>query len=132
MQSRVALPKEHEEAPPQFRHHAEDPFPLLEQDGASVRLIAGSLYGASTPVKTFSDMFYADVTLAPNASLQVPPEYEERAVYVVDGAIQIGNDSFGSGRLVVLKPGGPILLTCLASARVMLLGGERMDGPRYL
>lgn len=132
IQSWVALPKEHEEAPPQFHHHPEDTLPLLEHDGASVRLIAGSLYGASAPVKTFSEMFYADATLAPNASLRVPPEHEERAVYVVEGAIRIGHNIFDSGRLVVLKPGTSILLTCSAPTRVMLLGGEPMDGPRYI
>lgn len=132
IQAWLALPKEHEEVAPEFHHHSQDTLPLMEQDGASVRLIAGSLYGARAPVTTFSDMFYADVTLAPNAKLQVPPEHEERAVYVVDGTIQIGHDSFGSGRLIVLKPGAPILITCSVPARIMLLGGEPMDGPRHL
>jgi redox-sensitive bicupin YhaK (pirin superfamily) len=53
-------------------------------------------------------------------------------VYVVAGEIEIAGSAFESGRLLVLRPGDRITLTALTDARVMLLGGEPMDGPRYI
>jgi redox-sensitive bicupin YhaK (pirin superfamily) len=39
------------------------PAEFLLGRGMDVRLIAGSLYGESSPVPTFSDMFYSDCAL---------------------------------------------------------------------
>src|SRR5450755_576731 len=66
IQTWVALPEAKEEMAPSFRHHPASELPLIDGEGKSLRLIAGSLYGARAPVATLSDMFYADVTLAAN------------------------------------------------------------------
>ncbi len=133
IQSWVALPKQYEETAPAFVHHADKDLPVIEAEGKRVRLIAGSLYGEHSPVATLSEMFYADVTLEPGASLQVPADYEERAAYILDGSVQIGSDSFAAGRLVVFKRGAPIELQAHSSpVRLMLLGGETMDGDRHV
>jgi redox-sensitive bicupin YhaK (pirin superfamily) len=133
IQSWVALPERHEETAPAFAHHAKDELPVIEEGGTQVRLIAGSLYGQRAPAQTLSDMFYAEATLAAHASLQVPATYEERAVYVVEGPILLDRVSYDPGRLVVLKPGPPVTLgTPDTPARLMLLGGEPMDGPRHV
>jgi redox-sensitive bicupin YhaK (pirin superfamily) len=76
-------------------------------------------------------MFYADATLAQDARLPVPAEYEERAIYVVDGTIAIAGDSFTAGRLLVLRPGDEITVTATSAARLLLLGGEPL-GSRYI
>src|SRR5215204_3012861 len=81
IQSWVALPLKNEESEPDFSHHQASELPVVEGEGKRVRLIAGSLYGARSPVRTLSDMFYADATLVPDALLDVPVENEERAVY---------------------------------------------------
>lgn len=133
IQSWVALPLRDEDVAPAFVHHPEDSLPVLEAEGRQVRLIAGSLYGARAPVETFSDMFYADVTLEPEALLEVPAEHEERAAYVVEGSISIGRDTFDAGQLVVFRAGAPLMLRAASMrTRVMLLGGEPMDGPRHV
>lgn len=133
IQSWVALPQRYEETAPAFAHYPEEALPLIEAEGAHVRLICGSLYGLRAPVKTLSEMFYADATLAPGASLQVPADHEERAVYIVEGSLQIGQGIVDAGKLVVFKPGSPVTLRALSTrARLMLLGGEPLDGPRYV
>ncbi|HEX7046110.1 MAG TPA: pirin family protein [Gammaproteobacteria bacterium] len=132
IQSWVALPKSQEETAPSFVHHAETGLPVLEAEGKHVRVIAGSLYGVEAPVKTFSDMFYADVTLEANTSLNVPAEHEERAAYIVEGSMQVGRDVFEAGQLVVFKPNTPVTLKAQTRTRLMLLGGEPMDGPRFI
>ncbi len=134
IQTWVALPKRYEETAPAFSHYDADALPLLEGEGKRVRLITGALYGARSPVEAFSDMFYADVALEPEATLNIPVEYEERAVYLVEGAVEIdGSERFGVGRLIVFRPGAAILLRALdAPVRLLLLGGATMDGPRHV
>ncbi|MGH6950351.1 MAG: pirin family protein, partial [Vitreimonas sp.] len=51
IQSWVALPEEHEESEPFFKHCDESELPLIEEGGKSVRIIAGKLFGKASPVK---------------------------------------------------------------------------------
>jgi len=133
IQSWVALPRQHEETSPSFAHHATDELPVVEDGGAHVRLIAGALYGERSPVQTLSEMFYADVTLDEGAAIEVPATHEERAAYVVDGAVRIDRTDFDAAQLIVLKPGRAVSISgSRAPARLMLLGGEPMDGPRHI
>jgi redox-sensitive bicupin YhaK (pirin superfamily) len=132
IQSWVALPKHHEETAPAFEHVAMDLLPLIDDRGIKARIVAGSLYGATSPVKTHSDLFYADVQLQAGAALPLPVEHEERGVYVAEGEIEVAGQRFEAGRLLVFRPGDAITLRAVANARVMLLGGEPMDGPRYI
>jgi hypothetical protein len=133
IQSWVALPLQHEETSPSFAHHATDELPVVEDGGAHVRLIAGALYGERSPVQTSSEMFYADVTLDEGAAIEVPATHEERAAYVVDGAVRIDGANFEAAQLIVLRAGRSLTISASpASARLMLLGGEPMDGPRHV
>lgn len=131
-QTWVALPREHEEAAPTFFHHAKDDLPTIGGDGASVRLVVGSLYGARSPVETFSEMFYADVALETGAQLPIDAGHEERAAHLVEGAVDIAGDRFEAGRMVVFRPGDRLAIKALAPTRLILLGGETMDGPRHI
>ena len=132
IQSWVALPKQHEETAPGFDHVAANALPVIDERGISARIIAGSLYGATSPVKTHTDMFYAEVQMAAGTALPLPVEHEERGVYVAEGEIEVAGQSFEEGRLLVFRPGDAITLRARGNARVMLLGGEPMDGPRYI
>ncbi|HEV2705844.1 MAG TPA: pirin family protein [Pyrinomonadaceae bacterium] len=136
IQSWVALLTRAEETEPTFAHHASSELPVLEDDGKRVRVIAGALYGVRSPVQTLSEMFYADVMLADGARLDVPVEHEERAFYVVEGTVELtgGEGSFDAGQLVALKPGAAVVLGATGGtrARLMLLGGEPLDGARHI
>jgi hypothetical protein len=136
VQSWVALPLKEEESAPGFAHHDAAELPVVEGEGKRVRLIAGSLYGARSPVRTLSEMFYADATLAPDGALLLPAEHEERAVYVVEGSIEIPpeRDVYAAGQLLLLRPGAEVLLRCAAgqAARLMLLGGAPLEGKRHI
>lgn len=132
IQSWVALPKAAEETAPGFHHYASADLPLIEEKGKAVRLVAGSLYGATSPVATASALFYAQADLEAGVRLPLGPAYEERAIYIVEGSIDIAGAAFEAGRLLVLHPGDRITLTALTRARLMLLGGEPLDGPRFI
>ena len=131
-QTWVALPRAHEEAPPGFVHHGRDALPTIGGDGATVRLVVGALYGARAPVETFTETFYADVSLDAGARLPVDAEHEERAVYIMTGSVAIGGDVFEAGRMLVFRPGDRLTIAAKAPTRMILLGGATMDGPRHI
>lgn len=131
----VALPQAYEESNPSFAHTSEGELPVLDATGVAARVIAGSFHGMQSPVPTLSDLFQVDVILQPGATIDVPAEYSERAIYVAQGALNLGNDgTFEAGQLLVLKPGKQVVLQAAGAipARVLLVGGEPMEGPRYL
>ena len=132
IQTWIGLPNDREEVEPSFVHHAESALPMLEGDGKHVRVIAGEFQGARSPLAVFSETLYADAALAAGARLEVPPDYRERAIYIVEGRIAIAGDLFEAGRMLVFSPGDAILVDALAQARCLLLGGEPLDGPRHL
>ena len=105
---------------------------MIEDQGKSIRIIAGSLLGKKSPGKSFSTLFYADATLQPGASLPLDNEHEERAVYLLEGAVEIAGQLFEPGRLLVFSSGDAITVKATSAARMLLLGGEPLDGPRYL
>jgi redox-sensitive bicupin YhaK (pirin superfamily) len=128
----VALPQTAEEGAPQFIHHDPDALPLVDGEGKSVRVIAGSLFGARSPLATAWDTIFADVTLAPGAVFPVDADYEERAIYIVSGEVDVAGDRFEAGRLLVFKPGDRITVKAVTDARLVLVGGAAMDGPRHI
>ncbi|SDF41643.1 pirin family protein [Thalassobaculum litoreum] len=132
IQSWIALPKASEEVAPAFEHRDQTALPTLEAEGKAVRIIAGSLWGATSPVTTFSEMIYADVALETGARLPIPAEHEERAIYVSEGTVVINGDRFECGQLLVLHPGDPVTVEAASRARIQVLGGEPMDGPRFI
>jgi redox-sensitive bicupin YhaK (pirin superfamily) len=132
IQTWVALPQHEEQRPPSFTHHAVHELPLIEAAGRRIRLIAGSLYGEHAPVATLSPMGYAEALLQADAQLEFAAEYEQRAIYVVAGAVEASGQHFEAGRLLVLRAREIVRLRSPSGARLMLFGGEPLDGPRHL
>jgi redox-sensitive bicupin YhaK (pirin superfamily) len=132
LQCWVALPAADEEIDASFAHHDQSELPVVAEDGKSVRIVAGSLYGKRSPVPTLSDTIFADATLAPGAVLPIDADTEERAIYIVAGEIDIAGDRFAAGRLLILRPGDRLTVTAASETRVVLVGGAAMDGPRHI
>jgi redox-sensitive bicupin YhaK (pirin superfamily) len=132
LQMWVALPADKEEIAPDFAHYAVKEFPVLRDNGKNVRIVVGSAYGERSPVKTTSDTLFADAHLKAGSTLPLDADYEERAIYVIDGEIDISGDKFGGGRLLVFKPGDRIAIRAQTDAHIALFGGAAMDGPRHI
>ncbi|MBX3540046.1 MAG: pirin family protein [Chelatococcus sp.] len=133
IQTWVALPDTHEAMLPMFEHHGKDALPTLESDGVALRLILGTAYGEKAPATLFSETFYADVALEPGARFPMPDEHEDRGIYIVQGAISIAGQMFEAGRMMVFRPGDPITVAAgEMGARLMILGGATLNGPRYI
>ena len=137
IQSWIGLPQADEEAPPHFQHFSAADLPEHEDKGVTLRLIAGEAFGLKSPVKVFSPIFYADARFEAGGALHYSAEHEERALLIIEGEIQIGgNDqdvkTHGPGAMLALEPGEEVTLYADAPARVMLLGGAPLDGPRHI
>ena len=123
-----------EEVAPDFAHHKAHEIPVSEADGARLTVIAGRSDGLVSPVKTFSDLVYADIQLQPGARYQLKAEHIERAIYVVGGSIEVVRQTgeFAMGELVVFKPDAEIVLRAPHGARLMLIGGEPFPEQRHI
>jgi redox-sensitive bicupin YhaK (pirin superfamily) len=125
----------HEETEPDFVHHPDVSLPVVEIDQGRLRLLIGSFAGATSPVATLHETLYVDVQLDAAARFQVPADAaEDRAIYVVDGAVEIGGMKFESGQMLLLRAGDEIVVDAAdaSAARILLLGGATMDGPRHI
>ena len=132
MQSWIALPRAHEETEPSFTHTPTADLPEIERPGVWMRLIAGSAYGETSPVKVFSQMFYLHAELAAGAALALPDDPAERALYLVSGGLTIAGRAYGPNTMAVFREGEAVELSATADSRVMLLGGAPIDGPRQI
>lgn len=132
IQSWIALPQAHEEIDPSFQHFDAASLPVIVDGGIRARVIAGSLFGRTSPVGMLSDWFYAEVNLDEGASVPLDADHEERALYVVDGEVEIARDRFAAPRLLVFRSGDRITIRAARPARLMLLGGAAMDGRRFI
>ncbi|NIX77580.1 pirin family protein [Microvirga terricola] len=132
LQSWIALPEGQEEVDPSFQHFDAATLPVIEDAGVRARVIAGSAFGKTAPVKSLSEWFYVEVRLEAGASAPLDATYEERAVYVLDGEVEITGDRFEGPRLLIFRPGDRITIKAVRPSRMMFLGGTAMKGPRYL
>jgi len=128
----VALPVKDEETAPAFAHTPSSDIPQLREDGLTLRVIAGAMHGLRSPVATLWETIFAEVRLAAGTILPLGTEYEERALYVISGEIEIGSDRHPSQRLLVLKPGDRVEVKAIEDAQFVLVGGAAMDGPRHI
>ena len=133
IQTWIALPENAEETDPSFAHHGKETLPEIEAEGVHMKLIMGSAYGERAPVSTFSEMFYADVTLQPGARMPLPDEHEDRGVYILEGSVTIAGETYEKGQMMVFRPGDRMTIGAGdRGARLMILGGETLNGPRYI
>lgn len=131
LQSWVALPEEMEECAPAFVHTPAEALPVQDDGGVWLRVVAGTVYGLTSPVQTASALFYVHAELQAGAELPLPTGYSERAAYVVRGAMEHGGTRCKAGEMQVFAPGADGAITAPVATTVILLGGEPL-GHRHL
>ncbi|NLH80374.1 MAG: pirin family protein [Phyllobacteriaceae bacterium] len=130
----IALPKEKEEIEPVFTHVEAGALPRFEGEGATATLVAGTAFGATSPVPVVSDLVQLDVMLEPGARFRLPGDFSERALWISSGELAIdGEDApHGPDRLVLLRPGAEIVVRAIGPTRFALVGGEPFPERRFL
>ncbi|MER9235223.1 pirin family protein [Mesorhizobium sp. M0622] len=132
LQTWLALPDGKEEVAPVFENTAALRLPEIDAEGVSGRVVIGAFSGLRSPVATASDTLYADLRLAPGASVKIPADAEERAIYTLEGEVSITGDRFPAERLLVLRPGDEIVVSSEGGAHFMLFGGASLGSKRYI
>ncbi|MHB8678333.1 MAG: pirin family protein [Rudaea sp.] len=132
IQTWVALPRRDEEVAPEFHHHAAAALPAWESNGVRLRLVAGTAFGFRSPVHTFSRLFYVAAEFPAGGSLIVPAEQSERAVYATDAALSVGGVELAVAHMAMLPAGADVEIRAAQPARVILCGGDPLDGDRHL
>ncbi|NTT86620.1 pirin family protein [Tabrizicola fusiformis] len=133
LQTWLALPKAHEDDPAAFHNAPASALPELEGEGKHLRLILGHGWGERAPVPLHSETLYADATLAPHAALPLPDDHEDRGIYILKGEVTVAGQTFPAGQMLVFRPGDRVSVKAGAEgARLMILGGATMDGPRHI
>ena len=132
LQTWVALPHAHEEDPPAFVHHPKATLPVVEREGATLTIVAGHGFGARSPVAVLSGTLYVSIDLRAGATLEIPAEHAERALYPVQGELDLDGVGLPLATMAVLEPDTTPVLKAITDARVMLIGGEPLDGPRFM
>ncbi|WP_420408566.1 pirin family protein [Hoeflea sp.] len=133
LQTWLALPEELEETDPAFEHTATTALPEISHDGAHARVVMGRFGGVLSPVRQHSGTLYVDLRLEGSASAPFDAEWEERALYLLEGEIEIAEDRFGPDQLLIFRPGDAITVKAgRAGARMMLFGGDSIPGKRHI
>jgi redox-sensitive bicupin YhaK (pirin superfamily) len=132
IQSWVALPDGHEDGEPTFEHYPASTLPTRAADGIELAVIAGEAFGLRSPVATLWPTLYVHAQFAHGATLEVPADHGERAVFVVQGELVVGETPLAEGELAVLEPETIVKLRALGDTRAMLLGGAHFPTPRFI
>lgn len=132
LQTWLALPDGKEEVAPVFENTAALRLPEIDAEGVGGRVVIGDFQGLRSPVRAHSETLYADLRLAPGASVKIPADAEERAIYTLEGEVSISGDVFPAERLLVFRPGDEIVVSSEGGAHFMLFGGASLGSKRYI
>ena len=132
IQSWIGLPVKDEEAAPGFQHIVCADLPTTRKDGVTLRLITGTAYGLTSPVRVFSPIFYVDAQFDAGTTLPMTNQHEERAAFVIEGEVEIGGGAYREAQMVVFDKSEQATISAKSKARVMLLGGAPLDGDRHV
>jgi redox-sensitive bicupin YhaK (pirin superfamily) len=127
----AALPAKDEEVEPAFFHMPAERIPIREEGGVTARVLIGSAFELTSPVRTFVETSYLDIGIDPGCSLMLAPAQGERAIYSVDKAVTVDNGQVESGTMAVLAPDAATI-AAPNGARFVIIGGEPIDGYRHM
>ena len=132
IQTWVALPRASELAEPEFHHHAEATLPRVSEPGVELRVVAGTAFGERSPVAVFSPTLYVTARMQAGGAFELDAGHEERGVYVAEGDVAVAGARVPPQHLAVLASGERVEVRAATAARVMLLGGAKTDGERFI
>lgn len=128
----AALPQAHEEVEPSFVHTEAADIPALDVQGVPVRVLVGEAFGVRSPVATLSQTLYLDLALPAGARFELPALAPELAIYPVDGDLTLDGMPVARHTMAMLPEGAGGMLAAERAVRLVVIGGEPLDGPRFI
>ncbi|MGE8498278.1 MAG: pirin family protein [Pseudomonas sp.] len=127
----MALPASEEQGEAHYSHHPASTLPRSDSMGVQICLIAGNGFCMESPVPVRSPTLYAELRLAAGASLTIPAEHPERALYLIEGEAMLDDHELPLRGLVVLPEGESMTLSACGECHLALIGGDNI-GPRRM
>ena len=128
----VALPKKDEECEPCFEHTPSANIPSFQVDGASVRVLIGTAFGKTSPVKTYSQTLYLDVALQADQEIGLAGLPAEAAIYPISGELEIDGAPLALHTMALLDTRSAQRVRASSAAQFVVIGGEPLDGHRFM
>lgn len=130
----VALPKELEECEPSFEHTNAEDLPAWQDDqGIHYKLIAGEAFNKKSPVSVFSKLYFIEIKATKAGKINIGKDlYGESALYILEGSIKDGEDSFTAKQLLVAKNATLCEFEIAADTTIYIFGGEPFPEERYI
>ncbi|MCW3125692.1 MAG: pirin [Bacteroidetes bacterium] len=129
----VALPKEHELMEPTFYHADANQLPAWESDGISYKLVAGSIFGKTSPVPVYSPLYFLELKSTARQIVKIGNElYGETGLYILEGAIEAEGHTFLPKELLVAKDSKLCEFVMEANTTVYFFGGDALPEPRLI
>jgi redox-sensitive bicupin YhaK (pirin superfamily) len=127
----LAMPQADEQGEPNYSHHPASSLPRSSSMGVEICLIAGTGFCLQSPVPVLSPTLYAELRMTAGATLHIPAEHAERALYLIEGDAALDEQNLPLRGLLVLPKGETFTLTACSESHLVLIGGEPI-GPRRL
>lgn len=128
----VALPVAHEEDAPSFHHTPASEIPAFTVEGAQVKVLVGTAFGKTSPVKTYSQTLYLDVSLQADQEIGLAGLPAEAAIYPISGALEVDGVPLAMQTLALLATTTSQRVRATSAAQFVVIGGEPLDGHRFM
>jgi redox-sensitive bicupin YhaK (pirin superfamily) len=127
----VALPEDQEEIDPSFTHYPAEVIPQVNLPGCTIRVMVGEAHGVKSPVVPNSPTLYIEYRMSNGASVSLPDDADEQAIYLVSGSLDIGGQQVPQRQMALLGHGGSIDITATSDTHFVIVGGQPL-GKRHL
>tara|TARA_R110000868_G_scaffold400211_2_gene674438 strand:+ start:197 stop:1090 length:894 start_codon:yes stop_codon:yes gene_type:complete len=129
----VALPKELEQCEPSFVHVDAADLPSWEDDGLTIKLIAGEVFGKESPVPVFSPLYFIEIKSKDAGIVNIGEHlFGESALYILEGSIQSEDNTYEPKQILIAKDSTLCSFEMEANTTVYLFGGEAFPEERFI
>lgn len=129
----IALPEDKEEMEPVFEFLPISEMPEWTEDNLKMRLVAGSGFERESKLKVWSPLFMVDVFARKETSLVIRDRLQgELAIVVAAGKVNADEEIVHPRQMLITHTDHLEALHFEKGSRVLLLGGQPFNHPRYL
>lgn len=129
----VALPKHLEGMEPSFSHIEKEDIPTWQQDGITLKLIAGKAFGKQSPVPVHSDLYFLELKSKTRQKVSIGDElFGESGLYILEGAVYSEGNTYEPKQILVAKDSTLCEFELEANTTVYIFGGEPFPEERFI
>lgn len=129
----IALPKALEAIEPSFTHISADEIPHWQQDGVSIKLIAGEALERKSPVPVHSPLYFIEIKSKSAQAVNIGQHlYGESALYILQGSIKSEGNIYEPKQLLIAKDSTLCTFEMSEDTIIYIFGGEPFPEERFI